>query len=98
MTVPRQVTLLVQPSVTVPRQVTLLVQPCVTVSRQVTLYVQPSLTVPLPLQVVMPSPLPEPRGSTHNQGSWLEDYSFPQSPAVTALRDAVSNRVTLVRP
>ncbi|XP_059929879.1 anaphase-promoting complex subunit 1 isoform X4 [Gadus macrocephalus] len=46
-------------------------------------------------QVVMPSPLPEPRGSTHNQGSWLEDYSFPQSPAVTALRDAVSNRVTL---
>ncbi|KAG7280265.1 hypothetical protein CRUP_026806 [Coryphaenoides rupestris] len=47
-------------------------------------------------RAAMPSPLSELRGSKHHQTSWLEDYSFPQSPAVQALRDPVSNRVTLV--
>ncbi|KAK0145167.1 Anaphase-promoting complex subunit 1 [Merluccius polli] len=46
-------------------------------------------------QAAMPSPLSELRGSKHHQTSWLEDYSFPQSPAVQALGDPVSNRITL---
>ncbi|KAJ3609963.1 hypothetical protein NHX12_022057 [Muraenolepis orangiensis] len=47
-------------------------------------------------QAAMPSPLSELRGSKHHlQTSWLEDYSFPQSPDVQALRDPVSNRITL---
>lgn len=47
----------------------------------------------------MPSPVSELRGPNvkHHEASFLEDYTFQQaSPCIRALRDPVSNRVTLV--
>uniref|UniRef100_A0AAY4C5Y8 Anaphase-promoting complex subunit 1 n=1 Tax=Denticeps clupeoides TaxID=299321 RepID=A0AAY4C5Y8_9TELE len=46
---------------------------------------------------MMPSPVSEVRGSVmHHESSWLEDCTFQQAvPHIHALRDAVSNRVTL---
>lgn len=52
------------------------------------------------LQAVMPSPLVELRNSNmkRHEISFLEDYAFQQTtPTVSALRDPVCNRVTLVR-
>lgn len=51
------------------------------------------------LQAVMPSPLVELRNSNikRHEISFLEDYAFQQAtPTVSALRDPVCNRVTLV--
>lgn len=50
-------------------------------------------------QTAMPSPVSELRGLNvkHHEASFLEDYTFQQaSPCIRALRDPVSNRVTLV--
>lgn len=50
-------------------------------------------------QAAMPSPVSELRGLNvkHHETSFLEDYTFQQaSPCIRALRDPVSNRVTLV--
>lgn len=50
-------------------------------------------------QAVMPSPVSELRGPIikHHEASFLEDYTFQQAtPCIRALRDPVSNRVTLV--
>lgn len=50
-------------------------------------------------QAAMPSPVSELRGLNvkHHEASFLEDYTFQQaSPCIRALRDPVSNRVTLV--
>uniref|UniRef100_A0A4W4HBL4 Anaphase-promoting complex subunit 1 n=1 Tax=Electrophorus electricus TaxID=8005 RepID=A0A4W4HBL4_ELEEL len=45
----------------------------------------------------MPSPVSEVRSSVqHNESSWLEDSTFqPAAPHIQALRDPVSNRVTM---
>lgn len=52
-----------------------------------------------PLQAVMPSPVSELRSPNikHHEASFLEDYTFQQAtPSISALRDPVSNRLTLV--
>ncbi|XP_011601409.2 anaphase-promoting complex subunit 1 [Takifugu rubripes] len=49
-------------------------------------------------EAAMPSPVSELRGLNvkHHEASFLEDYTFQQaSPCIRALRDPVSNRVTL---
>lgn len=51
------------------------------------------------LQAVMPSPVSELRSPNikYHEASFLEDYPFQQAtPSISALRDPVSNRVTLV--
>uniref|UniRef100_A0A3Q3W0X4 Anaphase-promoting complex subunit 1 n=1 Tax=Mola mola TaxID=94237 RepID=A0A3Q3W0X4_MOLML len=50
-------------------------------------------------EAVMPSPVSELRSPNikHHEASFLEDYNFQQAtPCICALRDPVSNRVTLV--